>query len=83
MFDKFEQSNETPSYVPQTSKLKKWTRSGLKTLDVVYNVKRIRLEELYIACDGDVIPCCHWGNVTLHLNMIQTIMDIKKNMYKF
>ena len=30
MFDKFEQSNETPSYVPQTSKLKKWTESGFK-----------------------------------------------------
>ena len=46
MFDKFEQSNETPSYVPQTSKLKKWTESGLKTLDVVYNVKRYKIRRV-------------------------------------
>ena len=56
------QSNETPSYVPQTSKLKKWTESAFKDTGCGIQCKAIRLEELYIACDGDVIPCCHWGN---------------------
>ena len=59
MFDKF---GGTPNYVPQSNELKKWTESAFKDTGCGIQCKAIRLEELYIACDGDVIPCCHWGN---------------------
>ena len=59
MFDKF---GGTPSYVPQKNELKKWTESTYQSSGCGIKCKSQETEELYISCDGDVLPCCWWGN---------------------
>ncbi len=68
MLDKF---GGTPSYVPQKNELKKWTESTYErrlppfdgnTSECGIKCKSQETDELFISCDGDVLPCCWWGN---------------------
>ena len=59
MLDKF---GGTPSYVPQNNELKKWTESTFKESGGGILCQSQKKEELFVSCDGDVLPCCWWGN---------------------
>ena len=84
MFDKF---GGTPNYFPQKNELKKWTESTFNESGCGIQCKSMNLEELYIACDGDVLPCCWWGNYQFaskydpnHIGHKHKHVQILKNM---
>ena len=84
MLDKF---GGTPSYVPQKNELKKWTESTFKESGCGIKCKSQEKEEFFISCDGDVLPCCWWGNYHFaskydpnHVGHKEKHVQILKNM---